>query len=77
MASNENNSFKDVVKNRTVFLWLKELAKSEPQAFVRLTSSNRDRMKRVMGEPDEIQKDGRRVIMIWKISLQSLRHIMI
>lgn len=64
----QQGQLKDVIKNKTVFMWLRELAKSDPSSFVRLSAENRKRLIRVLGQPDDIQKDGKRVAMLWKIS---------
>lgn len=47
---------KDVMMNKSVFVWMRELAKGEPSAFVRLSGENRKRLVRILGAPERYFK---------------------
>jgi hypothetical protein len=57
----------DVIAHPHVLRWMKHLAETKPQAFMRLTGENRERLKGILGAPTRISNNTVNKEWIWKI----------
>lgn len=62
----------DVATHPQVARWLSQLAQRQPQTFVRLVEENRNRIKKLLGSPTKINKEGDNKEWVWKVERDSV-----
>jgi hypothetical protein len=67
MAKNNEEFVYDIMQHPLVSRWLRHLAETKPQGFVRLTTENKERLRQVLGDPTKISNNTVNKEWIWKI----------
>lgn len=61
------NFIYNAISHPVVSLWFRQMAERTPQSFIRLTSDNSKRLKKILGAPDHYTRQKGRNEMVWKI----------
>jgi hypothetical protein len=65
----------DVVDHPTVWRWMRDLSRRDPEGFARLCSDNLVRVKRIYGRPDWLSNDNKPWTHAWAVSANGLNWV--